>query len=94
MLLNVQVEKYFMEWAEAGLCKSIGVNWQEFQDAPFSTTATTKLNALFQMELVNHFDSQLKLINVKSTMREQPVALSCAYFSVTNSFLCSVSENI
>ncbi len=90
------MEKYFIEWAEAGLVQSIGVaeNWKKLKDGPFSTAGTTKLNALFQLELVNHFDSQLKLINVKCTMREQPVALSCAYFSVTNSFLCSVMKTL
>lgn len=59
----------------------------------FSTVDET-YNSIAFRSVVSHFDNQFKLLALKKDMEIQPIALSCEFFSVTNSFLLSVSYHL
>lgn len=85
------IQKYFLAWAEVAMFKSIP---KSMASGPsvfiFAEQDLLVIRASDALQMVSHYDNQLKLIAIKNDMQTQPVALTCQYFALTNSFLCGV----
>lgn len=85
---HAMVQQTFLVWSEASLFENSNT-WKCMENdvKKSSLSSSSKL-----LQIASGFDSLMKLSAIRQEVQTEPIALSCEFFSVTNSFLCSVIQ--